>query len=407
MPGRSIRIARIAGIPVGVSPWWLVIVALITWTLGASYFPEVVSGISPAVGYLLGLTSALLLFASILAHEFGHAIVARRQGIEIEEIDLWLLGGVAKMSGEAREPWQELRYALAGPAVTAAIAALFGILELALPASTPEVITALVGYQLIVNGLILVFNLIPAFPLDGGRVLRSLLWKRSGDMEKATSTAAATGRAFGFILVGLGVLEVVAGSPQGLWLALIGVFIVVSAGAQAMGSKVQAALSGVSAEDLMSSPVVSISCELSVAEAVSGWFLPYRYTAFPVVDGSGRAMGLITVSAVESLSDRQRPLTSVLEAADADESLLVDPGEDVATLIGRASFSRVGRLVVVDEGRRPIGLLSITDVQRTLRASALTRRPAGPGPRADARSGGPNGASREGVTRVRHLSGRG
>lgn len=372
----------------GVSPWWLVIVALITWTLGASYFPEVVSGISPAVGYLLGLTSALLLFASILAHEFGHAIVARRQGIEIEEIDLWLLGGVAKMSGEAHEPGDELRYAIAGPAVTAAITLMFGVLALILPASTPEVITALVEYQLIVNGLILVFNLIPAFPLDGGRVLRSLLWKRSGDMQKATATAAATGRAFGYILVALGILEVLSGSPQGLWLALIGVFIVIAAGSQAMGSKVQAALSGVSAEDLMSSPVVSISGEASVAEAVSGWFLPYRYTAFPVVDATGHAAGLITLSGVQSVSERDRPMTSVLAAADLDASLMVSPTEDVATLIGRASFSRVGRLVVIDTERRPIGLLSITDVQRTLRASELGRGGAAPrSPRAHELSG--------------------
>lgn len=374
VPGRSIRIARIAGIPVGVSPWWLVIVALITWTLGASYFPEAVSGISSAVGYLLGLASALLLFASILAHEFGHAIVARRHGIEIEEIDLWLLGGVSKMSGEAHEPGDELRYAIAGPAVTAVIVLAFGLLELLLPTSTPEVITALVEYQLIVNALILVFNLIPAFPLDGGRVLRSLLWKRSGDMQKATSTAAATGRAFGFILVGLGILEVIAGSPQGLWLAMIGMFIVIAAGAQAMGSKVQAALSGVSASDLMSSPVVSLPGEASVAEAVSGWFVPYRYTAFPVLDSSGRVAGVITLTKVQAVSERDRPMTSVLAAADVDASLLVSPSEDVATLIGRASFSRVGRLVVVDEQRRPLGLLSITDVQRTLRASDLGRR---------------------------------
>lgn len=371
MPGRSIRIARIAGIPVGVSPWWLVIVGLITWTLGASYFPEVISGISPAVGYLLGLASALLLFASILAHEFGHAIVARRAGIEIEEIDLWLLGGVAKMRGEARKPEDELRYALAGPAVTAVIAAIFGILSLLLPSSTPEVITALIDYQLLVNGLILVFNLIPAFPLDGGRVLRSLLWKRSGNMQRATSAAARTGRAFGYILIGLGILETIAGAPQGLWLALIGVFIVVAAGAEAAGSRVQAALSGVTAGQLMSSPVVTVQTTMSVADAVRERFLPYRYNAFPVVDGTGRAMGLLTLTAVESTPERDRQLRAVMEVADVDESLLVHADEDVATLVSRASFSKVGRMVVIDDARHPIGLLSITDVQRTLRTSAL------------------------------------
>ena len=126
MPGRSIRIARIAGIPVGISPLWLIIVALITWSLGAGYYPGEVHGIAPLASYALGLGSALLLFASILAHEFGHALVARRRGVKIEEIDLWLLGGVARMSGRPQSASDELSFALAGPAVTAVVAAVFG-----------------------------------------------------------------------------------------------------------------------------------------------------------------------------------------------------------------------------------------------------------------------------------------
>lgn len=399
MPGRSIKIARIAGIPVGISPWWLAIVALITWTLGDAYFPEVISGVSPAVSYTLGFASALLLFASILAHEFGHAIVARRHGIEIEEIDLWLLGGVSKMRGEAKRPGDELRYAIAGPAVTAAVAAIFGVLALLLPSSTPEVITALIDYQLLVNVLILIFNLMPAFPLDGGRVLRSLLWRRSGDMERATSTAAATGKVFGYIIIGLGILETASGAPQGLWLALIGVFIVVAAGAQATSSKMQAALSGVSAAQLMSSPAVSIDSRLSVREAVNGWFLPYRYTAFPVIDEHGRALGLIALATVEGLSEQERERMSVSEAADVDETLLSSGDVDVATLVSRPAFARLGRLIVIDEQGRPLGLLSITDVQRTLRASVLRGRERG----ANGASGeGGGDGARDGATR-RHL----
>jgi Zn-dependent protease/predicted transcriptional regulator len=374
MPGRSFRIARIAGIPVGVSPWWLAIVALITWTLGASYFPEEVHGISSGASYALGLASALLLFASILAHEFGHAIVARRHGIAVEEIDLWLLGGVSRMHGEAHDPDDELRYALAGPAVTLVIAACFGVAVLLLPSSTPAVVRALVEYQALVNGMILVFNLLPAFPLDGGRVLRSLLWRRSGDIERSTATAASVGRGFGYVMIFLGLLEFLGGGPGGLWLVLIGVFVTMAAGQQAAGAQVQAALSGVHASDLMSTPVVSIPERTSPAQAVSDYFLPYRYTSFPVIDVQGRVRGLVSVKQIESLTHQQRAASRVAEIADRDPDLIVGEGEDIVTLLERPAFARVGRAVVVDESGAPVGLVSITDVQRTLRASRLAER---------------------------------
>jgi Zn-dependent protease/predicted transcriptional regulator len=374
MPGRSFRIARIAGIPVGVSPWWLAIVALITWTLGASYFPEEVHGISSGASYALGLASALLLFASILAHEFGHAIVARRHGIAVEEIDLWLLGGVSRMHGEAHDPDDELRYALAGPAVTLVIAACFGVAVLLLPSSTPAVVRALVEYQALVNGMILVFNLLPAFPLDGGRVLRSLLWRRSGDIERSTATAASVGRGFGYVMIFLGLLEFLGGGPGGLWLVLIGVFVTMAAGQQAAGAQVQAALSGVHASDLMSTPVVSIPERTSTAQAVSDYFLPYRYTSFPVIDVQGRVRGLVSVKQIESLTHQQRAASRVAEIADRDPDLIVGEGEDIVTLLERPAFARVGRAVVVDRSGAPVGLVSITDVQRTLRASRLAER---------------------------------
>ncbi len=374
MPGRSLRIGRIAGIPVGVSPWWLLIVALITWSLGASYFPEVVHGISPGASYALGLASALLLFASILAHEFGHALVARRHGIEVEEIDLWLLGGVSRMRGEAHDPGTELRYALAGPAVTAVIAAVFGVVLALLPSSTPAALRALVEYQVIVNGLIFVFNLLPAFPLDGGRVLRSLLWRRSGEIGPSTETAAGIGRGFGYVLIGLGALEFVSGAPEGLWLALIGFFLVMASGQQALGAQVQAALSGVYASDLMSAPVVSIPAETSVAQAGTDYFRRYRYTSFPVVDALGRAFGLVSVTQLEALAARRRALERVADVAEHDPQLIVGEDEDIARLLERPAFARFGRAVVVDGFGRPVGLISITDVQRALRAARLADR---------------------------------
>ncbi len=371
MPGRSYRIGKIAGIPVGVSPLWLVIVVLFTWVLGASYFPEQVHGISPAASYGLGLASVLLLFASILAHEFGHALVARRRGIEVEEIDLWLLGGVSRMRGEAHAPGDELRYAIAGPAVTAVLAACFGAATLLLPASTPAAVRALVEYQALINCVLLFFNLMPAFPLDGGRVLRSLLWRRRGDIVRATETAASVGRGFGYLLIFLGGLEFLGGVPEGLWLALIGFFVVSAAGAEVRGAEVRAVLSGVRVRELMSAPVVSIPAEVSVARAGTDFFLAHRYSAFPVVDARGRALGLVSIAQVEALSPAQRELRSVGEIAERDPSLLVGEADDVAGLLELPAFARVGRAVAVDPRGQPVGLLSITDVQRALRAAAM------------------------------------
>ncbi|HYM65862.1 MAG TPA: site-2 protease family protein [Patescibacteria group bacterium] len=379
MPGRSYRIGRIAGIPVGVSPLWLVIVALITWSLGDSYFPEEVHGIGALASYALGLASALLLFASILAHELGHALVARRRGIEVEEIDLWLLGGVSRMRGEAHTPGDELRYAIAGPAVTAAIGACFAAALLLLPSSTPAAISALVEYQVIVNGLLFVFNLMPAFPLDGGRVLRSLLWRRSGDLRRSTETAAGVGRGFGYLLIFLGGLELLGGVPEGLWLALIGFFVVTAAGAQAIGAQVQAAFSGMHARELMSAPVVSVPAHVSAAQAGRDYFLTHRFMSFPVVDEAGRAIGLVSLAQIAALTPDQRELRPMGDLAERDPALIVGEEDDVTDLLQRPAFTRVGRAVVVDALGRPVGLLSITDVERVLRASMLSDRQTGAG----------------------------
>lgn len=371
MFGRSLRIGRIAGIPIGISPWWLLIVGLLTWSLGAEYFPEVVSHIEPALSYGLGFASALLLFVSILLHELGHALVARRHGIEVQEIELWLLGGVSKMGGEAHTPGDELRYALAGPAVTALIALVFGITAAALPASSPEVLVALIDYQLVVNLLILGFNLLPAFPLDGGRVMRSVMWKRTGSLTRSTVTAARVGRAFGYAIVVLGVVELFAGVPAGLWLAIVGVFLIGASGAQAVSAEVQATFSGVRARELMSSPVVSLPSEMSLQSAGADYFVPYRYTAFPVVDSHGHFDGVLAVSRVEKVPPYERASRRVGDVADHDPQLAVGEEEDVATLLQRAAFTRVGRAVVVDRAGSPVGLLSITDMERTLRAHQL------------------------------------
>ncbi len=366
---KSIRIGRLAGIPIGVQPLWIVIVALITWSLGAAYYPDQVGGISPAAAYGLGLLSALLLFASILLHELGHAVVARRNGVEIEEIDLWLLGGVARMAGYPKTAGAELRFAIAGPAVTLVIAAFFAALALALPSSSPAALRAIVEYQAFVNLAILVFNLLPAFPLDGGRVARALIWGRIDDVERATGIAATIGRGFGFAMIALGIAGTVVGAVGGLWLALIGLFVIAAAKAEERGLHVRIALTGREAGRLMSSPAITIPADLDVATAVENYFVRYRHTAFPVTGGNG-LVGLVDLDAVGRVPAAKRAETQVGEIAIDDPSLVIDPHQDVAELLERPAFQRVGRAVVSGPGRE-LGIVSITDVNQVVRALDL------------------------------------
>lgn len=320
-----IRLGRLFGIPIGVQPAWLVIVALIAWSLGAGYYPEQVDGISAPAAYGLGLASALLLFAGVLAHELGHALVARRRGVRIEEIDLWLLGGVARMSGQPRRAVDELAFAAAGPAVTLVLALLCGGLAVALPASSPDALRALLDYLFFVNAAILALNLLPAFPLDGGRIARAVIWSYDGDLRKATIVAARLGRAFGWGMIALGVVGAFAGLLSGLWIAVIGFFVISAAKAEERGTRLRAALAGRSAGSLAS--------------------------PFP-----GGPLEL----------DRLR--------ARLDPELLVDEDTDLAELAERPAFMRSGQAVVL-RADGSAGIVSAADLERLVWAVELGANP--------------------------------
>ena len=370
--GRStFRIGRLLGVPIGIHPLWLLIVGLITWSLGSSYFPDADPALGDAAAYALGLLGALGLFAGIVLHELGHAVVARRHGIPVEEIDLWLLGGVARLEGEAKRPGDELRFAAAGPAVTAVIAGLLGIVRVAVGGRLPSWATALLDYELFVNVAILAFNLLPAFPLDGGRIARSLMWRHHGDLDRATAAAARMGRVFGWGLVGLGALAFVAGSVSGLWFALIGWFLVVASAAEAQASRVDHALRELTVGDLMSAPAVSLPEGLTVEEAVETGFARHFFTAFPVTDDAGRAVGIVTLKDVRALPAHERAVVGLGVIAHREPELLVAPSHSASALLRDPAFRLVGRAVVVDGAGRPAGVVSVTDVERRLRAEHL------------------------------------
>lgn len=384
MFGGGISVGRLAGIPIAIHPLWLVIVALITWSLGDAYYPEEDPGISSVLAYGLGLVSALLLFASILLHELGHAIVARRYGIEIEGIELWLLGGVAKMKGAAHRPEEEFRFAIAGPAVTVVIALLFWLALAALPASTPDAVLALLAYQALINTAILVFNLLPAFPLDGGRVLRAMLWRRMGSIERATVTAAGVGRGFGYGMIGLGVLGAFSGAPGLLWLGLIGFFIILGGQAEASMVQLKSVFRGLGLRRVMAVPAATLEADQTVEDALRESFATLGYHAFPVLEG-GRSVGLLSIDQVAAVPTEKRETSRVGEIADRDPSVFVDEGVTIDELMANPGFQRHRRAVVRCEDGE-VGIISASAIERAVQARRMLEDH--PGTSEPARAGG-------------------
>ena len=238
----SFALGRVAGVEIGVNWSWIVVVGLVGWSLGAVVFPDEVPGLSDGTYLAMALIATVLFFASLLLHELGHAVVARREGMEIEGITLWLFGGVARFKGMFPSGGAELRIALAGPAVSLFLGLLFLGAAAVLP--MPDAVDGVVAWLGRINLILLAFNMLPALPLDGGRVLRALLWLRSGDFMRATSTAGTMGRVFGNGLMILGVLAVFAGAPGGLWFVAIGFFLSTAAQAEVSFATMRTALGG-------------------------------------------------------------------------------------------------------------------------------------------------------------------
>lgn len=360
MPGRTIRIGTFAGIPLGIHPLWPAIVALIAWMLATGWYPAQVEGIAPTTAWILGVISALLLFASVLAHEYGHALVARRHEVEVEGIDLWLLGGVAKISGTARRPADELAYAIAGPAVTVVIAAVRGALLLVLPAGTA--LHALVTYQALINVVPLVFNMLPRFRstaaecctrCSGGAATTA---SRRRCRPPASAACSATASSCSGSCRRCRATRAGCGSPS-------------SAGSSSRPGGPRRCTprsrrrSPACARELMSAPASCLPLTARVAEAVD-LIVREPHPAFPVLDGT-RVVGLVRVSALERIPAAERGAVLISTVVDREPELLISPDADVAALLDEPAFTRVQRAVVVDDEDRPVGIVSITDVQRT------------------------------------------
>jgi Zn-dependent protease/CBS domain-containing protein len=369
----SFTLGRIAGIRVGVNWSWIVVFALIVWTLSQSIFPRMNQGLSDATYLGMAIAAALLFFVSLLMHEYGHALVARREGMEIEGITLWLFGGVARFKGMFPSAGAEFRIAIAGPVVSLVLGCLFVLF--AWLARAPEAVDAVAAWLGYINLTLLVFNLLPALPLDGGRVLRSVLWAARNDFAWATRIAAWVGRAFGylFIAVGLGFLFF-QGAFSGAWLAFIGWFLLQAAGAEDRYLLARQALAGLRVLDLMVRDPVTAKPDMTLGAFMDELVSQRRYTTYPVVE-DGRAVGLLPFRCVAEVPRREWDTRLVRDCMiPRDRVPVVGETDDLIDAAAELASSDVNRALVLD-GDRLVGLLSVTDVARALQIRQLRGRP--------------------------------
>ncbi len=381
---RSIQLFRVFGIRIGASPsWFIVLFLMIYWLSG--YFRTILTGSSNTVTFGVALAASLLFFVSLLLHELGHALVARRQGIGTSGIDLWLFGGVAKLTRDSQSPGEEFKVAAAGPAVTALIVVVClgaatlashvgGVVDTATfksVSTTPGV--ALLGWLALINLTLLVFNLIPAFPLDGGRIARSIAWKATGDRNRATRISGRLGEGFGWLMIGLGVLVAVRGDlVSGLWFGLLGWFLGTAARGAIAGTRFSERLDGVTAGDLMDEQPVAIPAQVQAIEAQDQYFLRYRWPWFPVVDELGRFRGILREEAIDEVVRHGRPALPVGEVLDAsiDGDSSVPRDTPVESMLGLESLRRLGAVMVVDVDGRLCGVVTADQLRRALAAAA-------------------------------------
>ncbi|MEV1010872.1 site-2 protease family protein [Streptomyces sp. NPDC049881] len=358
----TITLGRIAGVRVGVHWSVLLIFALIAAGLAAERLPDAYPGRSWALYTLVGLVTAAVFFASLLAHELAHAVEARRRGVGVDDITLWLLGGATRLRAEAPDPGSELRIAGVGPLVSLVLGGLFAALTWLLDATSASgPLVEASAWLAAINILLGVFNAIPAAPLDGGRLLRAFLWWRTGDRLRAARGAAGAGRVFGWVLVALGLWGFLTTGVFGpLWLALVGWFLVLAATAEGRQARLRETVSGVPVSSAMTADPVTVPATLPADRLRDDPSFGDRHRAFPVTDEEGRAVGLVTreqaATGDTTVAEVMRPLS---------ETRISHPDEPLSELLPRLEPDPENRVVVLDDNR-PIGVLTPVDVQRAV-----------------------------------------
>lgn len=376
--GSSIQLARVFGIRIGANPsWFFVLFALIYLLTG--YFGDVVEG-TDTEAFALAVAAALLFFVSITLHELGHAIVARRNGIGITGIDLFFFGGIAKLTREAETPGAEFRIAAAGPLVTAVIVGVcflaglvlshagdvFGAARFVDEQTTP--VYALLGWLALINIVLLIFNLVPAFPLDGGRIARAIAWKVTGDRNRGTRFSGRAGQAFAFVMIGLGLYLLMQGDElNGIYTVVLGFFLHQAASGAVLSSTFSDRIGGITVADVMDSEPVTIPSDTRALDAEEEYFLRYGWSWFAVTDPRGRYLGVLRRERAEEAVQSGQPATTAAELVESEpDRFRVGRDQPLEALLGAPGLRDLGALMAVDAEGVLCGVVTLEQVRRAL-----------------------------------------
>jgi Zn-dependent protease len=377
--GSSIQLIRLFGIRIGASRSWFIVLFIVIYLLSERFQG---TGGSSGASYLIAVIASALFFGSIVLHELGHALMARRLGIGVSGIDLWFFGGIMKMEHDTESPSAEFRVAAAGPAVTVLIFGVCigvllatGVNPLDAPKSKDPA-EALLGFVAVMNGLVFVFNMAPAFPLDGGRIARAAIWALTGDRHKATRAAGRVGQGFAYLMIGFGVYLAASGDEiDGIYFAVLGWLLGQAARSAVVATEFTERIDGVTVADIMDADAVSMPATTTMSQAQDEFFLRYRHDWFPVVDEYGRFLGVVREQGIAGEIDAGRPalaVSEIVEAADA-ESWRVPSNRALELLLGDERLRTRGALMAVDGDGVLRGVVTIDQVRRAL-SSALPQR---------------------------------
>ncbi len=364
MPG-SFRIFRIAGIDINIHISWLIILVFLTFSLATGWFPITYPGSSTATYYLLGFIASILLFVSVLLHELAHSFVARSRGLQVKSIVLFIFGGVSNIEQEPQTPGIEFSMAFVGPLVSLLIGVVCYGLWL-LVRGTHSLIVPILSYLALMNIILGIFNLIPGFPLDGGRVLRSIIWKATGNFQTATNITTFVGHAFAYLIILWGILLFFAGNAfNGLIIIFTGWFLLTSAQSARSQSVLETAFRGVTVNQIMNTNVMTVPANISLQKLVDEYFLPRGLRSAFVMQGDQLA-GLITLSDIRHVPRDQWPQTPVGFAMIPLERLhTITPQQNVKDVLPLMTGQDVNQLAVVQDGRL-VGVLTREGILRSL-----------------------------------------